>query len=273
MHMPTPTQQPAATTEAPALHAKAGRPSTDACVRWVDAEGRRFALRPLRPDDAALLGHLWNEQLSRTARFNRFHASLGTFSPERLKGCCQVDSTTGGAFLITQAMPGGEVALAEGRWAWKRPVGSQPSPHRRWAELSLSVADRWQACGLGLRTVQALMLDAQKQGARGFQAQVLPGNRAMQALLGRSGFTRCSAGTACNTDTDTDTDTFECAEPAWPGTPAAVAQRSASGVWHLVAAARLRVRLFCASLSLGSGLNSSPCIQRSLAAADPETRL
>lgn len=162
-------------------------------TRWMDAEGRCLALRPLQPDDAPLLGSLWNEALSRPARFNRFHAGLGRFSPERLRTLCQVDPAQGGAWLVTQRVPGGEEALAEGRWAWQRSPGDHPAHGSRWAELSVSVADRWQGRGLGLRLVQAQIEAARRQGALGVRAVTLPGNGAMQALLVRAGFTRCAA--------------------------------------------------------------------------------
>lgn len=183
--------------------------------RWLDVEGRRFLLRPLRADDTALLGQLWNDHLSRPARFNRFHASLGRFSPERLQGLCEVPPAQGGAFLITQLLPGGEVALAEGRWAWCRrdpAAGSEGlPPGPRWAALSVSVADHWQGRGLGRRMVHALTAAARQQGAQVIQAQVLPGNAAMQALLEQVGYTRCNSGAGPGTgfDTDADTDNFE----------------------------------------------------------------
>ena len=244
--------------------------------RWLDVEGRRFLLRPLRADDSALLGQLWNDHLSRSARFSRFHASLGAFSPERLKRLCQIDPAQGGAFLITQLVPGGEVALAEGRWAWLQHSSAAHLPTgRAWAELSVSVADRWQGCGLGLRLVQALTRAAQQQGAQGLRAQVLPGNQAMQALLARGGYRRCSAGYA--PDADADVDTFEHTGRLPAAASAPQVLRHTSGLLQQASAAAARLRHRLASTlrrpeqGFGLGLPFTFGLSHALAAADPET--
>lgn len=148
--------------------------------RWLDVEGRRFVLRTLGAADAALLGQLWNDDLSRQARRMRFHASLGRIGLDRLQACCQLSPARGQALLLTQLLPGGEKALAEGRWAWTNRAGR--------AELSVAVADAWQGLGLGRRLVQALLVAAQAAGAHTMRAEVLCGNEAMQALLQQAGF-------------------------------------------------------------------------------------
>lgn len=213
----------------PQLHAPLPRPhrtsGTAPPLHWMDAEGRRFTLRALRPDDTALLGRLWDEDLSRASRFNRFHASLGRFTAERLRGLCLLDNARGSAFLITQLVPGGEKALAEARWAWVPQQGPGV------AEWSVSVADGWHGCGLGRRLAAAVHQQARQRGVQQLRAQVLPHNTAMRALLLRTGYALRSGETfAClydnkgvsnsvnsdanrsdNSGTDNDADTFTCA--------------------------------------------------------------
>ncbi len=178
------------------------------CQRWLDPEGRRYVLRALQAADSALLGELWNQGLSRPSRFTRFHASLGCISLQRLQAYCQPQPAQGQAFVITQLLPGGERAVAEGRWAWSRQPGQ--------AEISLSVADRYQGFGLGRRLLHTLALAAQVAGAQNLLAQVLHGNGAMQALLQQNGFAAgCTLGwSELNSNQDSDTVNFERLLPA-----------------------------------------------------------
>lgn len=209
--MPAPA--PAHThSAAPSTVATAANPlqvtaATTPRQRWIDPEGRRYALRALQAQDTALLGSLWNDGLSAPARFNRFHASLGRIGPARLAAWCQPNAAQGEALVITQLLPGEEQAVAEGRWAWTGEPGQ--------ADLSMSVADRLQGWGLGRRMLQALLLAAQDGGAQVLHAQVLLGNGAMQALLQQAGFVARvpAADTGRSHDPDHDGSTLSFERP------------------------------------------------------------
>lgn len=169
---PTPEWQPSLAVQA------APAPAT----RWVDAEGNRLALRPLRATaDAPLLGALWDGALLPQSRRNRFQGGRGRFTPLRLVEASTLAPPQGVALAITRLLPGGdEQMLAEGRWVRETTAGVT-------AEFALSVADGWQGHGLGRRLLLALVQTAQQQQVQALTAQVLQGNTAMQALLRRGG--------------------------------------------------------------------------------------
>ena len=147
---------------------------------WTSACGTQLKLRAVRPDDAALLGELFDDGLSRAARYSRFHGAVGRLSAARLAWMADADFKHHVAFIVTRCEDGLEHAVAEGRW-----VRTAVAPG---AEFALSVADAWHGCGIGRRLLSALVQAAREQGLPCLLGDVLPGNRAMQALARAHGF-------------------------------------------------------------------------------------
>lgn len=147
---------------------------------WTSASGIQLKLRAVRPDDAALLGELFDDGLSRAARYSRFHGAVGRLSAARLAWMADADFKHHVAFIVTRCEDGLEHAVAEGRW-----VRTAVAPG---AEFALSVADAWQGCGIGRRLLSALVQAGREQGLPCLLGDVLPGNQAMQALARRHGF-------------------------------------------------------------------------------------
>jgi len=155
-------------------------------VTCVDARGRYLHLHPQRPDDTALLGTLWNEGLSDAARFNRF---LGQSRPLGPLQIVEQSAVAGGqGWLITERIPGGERALAEGRWTL---VGQRGE-----GQLALSVLTRCQRQGLGRQLLQALLRSAQQAGLHGLSLHALEANVAVQRMASQCGFEHRAAATA-----------------------------------------------------------------------------
>lgn len=148
--------------------------------RWASACGTQLTLRPVRTDDAPLLGELFEQQLSRAARHSRFHGAVGRLSAARLAWMAGADFKHHVAFIVTRWEDGLEHAIAEGRW-----VRTAVNPG---AEFALSVADAWQGCGIGQRLLAALVQTAREQGLRCLTGDVLEGNQAMQSLARGQGF-------------------------------------------------------------------------------------
>lgn len=147
---------------------------------WTSACGTHLELRAVRPDDAALLGELFEDGLSRSARYSRFHGAVGRLSAARLAWMADADFKHHVAFIVTRYEDGLEHAVAEGRW-----VRTAVAPG---AEFALSVADDWQGCGIGRRLLSALVQAGREQGLPCLLGDVLPGNQAMQALARAHGF-------------------------------------------------------------------------------------
>ena len=160
------------------------RPAPERQTRWTPARGTPLTLRPVRPDDAALLGDLFELGLSRAARYSRFHGAVGRLSAQRLAWLANADFKHHAAFIVTRWENGLEQAVAEGRW-----VRTATSPS---AEFALSVADAWQGCGIGQRLLAALVQTGREQDLRCLTGDVLQSNQAMQALARAQGF-ECGA--------------------------------------------------------------------------------
>lgn len=151
---------------------------------WTSACGTPLTLRAMRSDDTALLGELFEVQLSRAARYNRFHGAVGRLSAARLAWMADADFKHLVAFIVTRWEDGLEHAVAEGRW-----VRTALNPG---AEFALAVADAWQGCGIGQRLLAALVQTGREQGLPCLMGDVLPGNQAMQSLARSQGF-ECGA--------------------------------------------------------------------------------
>lgn len=149
-------------------------------VTWIDPQGRYLQLRPQRPDDPSRLGSLWNEGLSDAARFNRFRGRSQPLSPECVGE--QAALAGGQGWLITERLPGGERALAEGRWT---PLGRRGD-----GLLALSVMTRCQRHGLGRLLLQAMLRSGQRAGLQRLSLHALEANAAALRLAARLGFER-----------------------------------------------------------------------------------
>ena len=149
-------------------------------VEWTASCGTRLTLRPVRTSDAALLGDLFERGLSRAARYSRFHGAVGRLSDARLTWMATADFDRHAAFIVTCQQDGLEHAVGEGRW-----VRTAAAPG---AEFALAVADAWQRQGIGGRLLAALVQAGRDQGLTCLTGDVMPGNRAMQALAGGQHF-------------------------------------------------------------------------------------
>lgn len=141
---------------------------------WVSHGATVLNLRAVMPHDAALLGALFDDGLSRQARRLRFHAAVGRLSAQRLAWLATADFHHHAAFVVTHWSGGLEHAVAEGRWVRTGLAHD--------AEFALSVADAWQHQGIGGQLMRALADTARRQGLTSLVGDVLPNNLAMVAL-------------------------------------------------------------------------------------------
>ena len=170
----TRTPPPAARTQPPA------HPTLERHTRWTSACGTQLTLRRIQAEDAALLGELFEERLSRAARYSRFHGAVGRLSAARLAWMADVDFKHHVAFIVTHWQDGLEHAVAEGRW-----VRTSVAPG---AEFALSVADAWQGHGIGRHLLSALVQAGREKGLPCLSGDVLPDNVAMRSLALAQGF-------------------------------------------------------------------------------------
>jgi acetyltransferase len=146
-------------------------------------DGRTVRVRPIRPEDAALELRFFSG-LSERSRYHRFMQHLPELPPRMLARFTQLDYDRELALVVLHE----NEFVAVGRYA--------PNPDGRTAEFALTVADAWQAKGLG-RALLARLCDAAR--AAGYQAlygHILADNRDMLDLAARLGFAETDRGGA-----------------------------------------------------------------------------
>ncbi|MEJ8857470.1 GNAT family protein [Variovorax robiniae] len=148
---------------------------------WRLRDGTRLTLRPVLPQDAALLGNMVT-RLSPTSRSNRFHGSIQGLPEVALNSMSCIDYARTMAFVITcEDEDRGEQVIADARYI----VDARAADS---AEFAVMVADRWQRRGLGRRAMQALTIAAQQAGLRWLHGDVRARNVPMLSLMRRCSF-------------------------------------------------------------------------------------
>jgi len=141
-------------------------------------DGARLPVRPIRPDDAQLLIRFFHGQ-SEQSRYQRFMQHLHELPPDLLERFTNVDYERSLALVVLD--PRQRDLVAVGRYA--------PAVDGINAEFALTVADAWQAKGLG-RILLAQLCDlARKAGYQALYGRVLDDNKKMLELAARLGFT------------------------------------------------------------------------------------
>jgi GNAT superfamily N-acetyltransferase len=138
------------------------------------ADGRVVVVRPAGPDDARAITGLYRGLLPESS-YRRFHA--GAPAPPLL---AQLASIGSGTVCLVAAPPAGPGHLAgEARYV---PMTAGT------AELAVTVADRYQGCGLGHLLLDALVQRARQDGLERLRAIVLLDNIPMLRLLQHYGW-------------------------------------------------------------------------------------
>ncbi|TSD54652.1 GNAT family N-acetyltransferase [Variovorax sp. KBS0712] len=148
---------------------------------WKLRNGSRFLLRPVLPQDETLIAEMVR-RLSPTARGYRFHGGLRELSQAQCRKMSCVDFESHVAVVVTCRDQGGEIVVAEARYAVNRDAGD------RSAEFALVVEDYWQRRGLGFLIMNTLILSARNSGLQWLYGDVLVRNEPMLKLMRRCGF-------------------------------------------------------------------------------------
>ena len=137
--------------------------------------GVAVEIRPIRPDDKALLAE-GMRQLSERSAYRRFLSPKSSLSAAELRYLTEVDFRDHVAFVATR--PGApDVLLGVGRWV------RLPDPEV--AEIAFVVADDLQHHGLGTALGEALAQAARERGVKRFVATMLPDNLGAHRLFAR----------------------------------------------------------------------------------------
>ncbi len=143
-------------------------------------DGARVRLRPIAPDDKPLLAASF-QRLSEESRYRRFFTHKTELSEAELDYFVDVDHTDREAIIAIEPSSGELLGVARYiRWAEDTQV----------AEVAVTVADDWQARGLGRALADRLTYRARREGVYRFSATVLCDNRQALALLEGAGIIR-----------------------------------------------------------------------------------
>jgi acetyltransferase len=146
-------------------------------------DGTMVAVRPIRPEDAALEGRFF-DALSERSRYQRFLNQIAHLPPQMLARFTQLDYDRELA-LVALAPEGGTSGgefIGVGRYA--------PNADGETAEFALTVADAWQGKGVGRALLERICDCARAAGYRTLYGHILHANREMIELSERLGFTR-----------------------------------------------------------------------------------
>jgi GNAT superfamily N-acetyltransferase len=143
--------------------------------RDVAAEGLRYHLRPIRPDDGSRLVEL-HGRLSRRSVYLRFFGPHPTLSQTEVKRFTEVDYEGRLALVATI----GDDLIAVARY--------NRSPGTSEAEVAFVVDDPYQHHGVGSGLLDELADAALARGVATFTAETLAENRTMLDVFHHAGF-------------------------------------------------------------------------------------
>ncbi len=164
---------------------EAGSGLVACCVsQFTMKDGAKVTLRPIRPDDEALMAK-FHETLSDRTVYMRYFCSLSLKSRvahERLVRVCHVDGDQETALVVDREdqATGQHQILAVGR-LMKLESGNE-------AEVAILVSDQYQKHGLGTELLRQLVQIAGDQKLRRISGELLRDNLAMQVIVKKLGF-------------------------------------------------------------------------------------
>ena len=145
---------------------------------YVLDDGTEITARPVHPTDQPLMKDLLYT-LSEEAVYYRFFTNLKRFPQKEIQQFIYIDHRQDEAIVVTVPAANREEIIAMGRYYLDTKTNR--------AEVAFVVADNWQRRGIGKFLLRTLTRIAKRNGIRGFTAEVMADNKAMQAVFNRSG--------------------------------------------------------------------------------------
>jgi acetyltransferase len=142
--------------------------------------GVEIFVRPIRPEDAALLNDLF-ESLSPRSVYMRFFTPLKRFPQNMLARFTQIDYDREMALVALPESESEEKMLGVARVITER--------NQKHAEFSVVVADQWQGKGIGAELLKRCLAVAKEKEIEKVWGTVLSENTQMLALGKKTGFT------------------------------------------------------------------------------------
>lgn len=151
-------------------------PSEFRTTRVLD-DGTQVNFRPIHPTDIAMMVDLFHA-LSRETIYYRFMSKSKHVPRKEIQDFVFIDHRTDIAIVATVPEAHGDEIIAIGRYYLDQTTNM--------AEVAFVVHDDWQNRGIGTQLLRHLGTIAKRNGIRGFTAEVLRENRAMQRVFNKS---------------------------------------------------------------------------------------
>jgi len=143
--------------------------------------GTVVTVRAIRPDDRDRVAGAFSN-LERESVYTRLFRYKETLTEEDLKGITDVDFENVVALVMTKGEGADETIIGGGRYfAFSAPGGL------RNAEVAFIVEEDYHGLGIAGRIMGHLTGIARDKGIAAFEADVLPGNKAMLKVFAKSG--------------------------------------------------------------------------------------
>jgi GNAT superfamily N-acetyltransferase/acyl CoA:acetate/3-ketoacid CoA transferase beta subunit len=137
-------------------------------------DGTNVKFRPIHPTDATGIRDLFYK-LSEAAMYNRFGWNIKKLPQKHIQDFVYIDHRNEVGIVATIPEAAEEEIIAFGGYYLDKKTNR--------AEVALVVKDEWQNRGIGSFIMKYLARIAQKDGIRGFTAEVHAANKSMQALM------------------------------------------------------------------------------------------
>ncbi len=143
--------------------------------------GVAVTIRALRPDDRERMATAVRN-LDRESIYTRLFTYRTELTEAGLDRIMRFDPDAEVALVVTTGAGADEAIVGAGRYVVSRGHGAG-----RAAEVAFMVEEDFHGLGIAGRVLRHLAAIARDQGIATFEAEVLPGNKAMQAVFARSG--------------------------------------------------------------------------------------
>jgi RimJ/RimL family protein N-acetyltransferase len=144
--------------------------------------GTAVTIRAIRPDDRNRVVEAFRN-LDPESIYTRLFRYKKELTDAELKTITDVDFENTVALVVTiPAVQGEETVIGAGRYVLYDPPNDLHS-----AEIAFTVEEDYQGQGIAGTILRHLIRIAQENGVQQFEAEVLPQNKAMLAVLARSG--------------------------------------------------------------------------------------
>jgi RimJ/RimL family protein N-acetyltransferase len=143
--------------------------------------GVAVKIRAIRPSDEAGIVEAFGK-LDPESVYTRFFQHKPSLSDQELKAATDVDFQNVVALVVTTESDGRENIIGGGRY-----VVIDSSSSLRRAEIAFLVEEDFHGQGIAGRILNHLACIARGNGISHFEAEVLPQNKAMLAVFGRTG--------------------------------------------------------------------------------------